>query len=93
MGQSQKMLCAPTGSSPHFIPDGVLGQESETLTLSRTSFAVPFVTGVVALLWSAFPSSTVAEVKSAIMQSQFGRRTSVVPPLLNALTAYHAMAV
>jgi subtilisin family serine protease len=70
-----------------------LGPDGEALTLSGTSFAVPFVTGAVALLWSAFPSSTAAELRSAITQSQFRRRTSVVPPLLDALAAYHAMVV
>jgi len=69
-----------------------LGQGSETLTLSGTSFAVPFVTGTVALLWSVFPSSTATKIRSAITRPQPRRRASVVPPLLDASAAYNIMA-
>lgn len=70
-----------------------IGHEGDTLTLSGTSFAVPFVTGAVALLWSAFPISPAAEVRVAVTQSLRGGRTSIAPPLLDASAAYHAMAV
>lgn len=63
-----------------------------TLTLSGTSFAVPFVTGAIALLWSAFPDALAADVKLAVIQSGAGTRTSVVPPLLNAAAAYQILA-
>lgn len=58
-------------------------------TLSGTSFAAPFVTGAIALLWSEFPAASAAEVRLAITQSQ--RRTTVAPPLLDALAAHRAM--
>ena len=62
------------------------------LTLSGTSFAVPFVTGAIALLWSAFPDALAAAVKLAVIRSGAGARTSVVPPLLDATAAYHVLA-
>lgn len=69
-----------------------LGTQEKTLTLSGTSFAVPFVTGAIALLWSEFPTATAAEIKLAVTQSNGFRRTTVVPPLLNAWAAYQVMA-
>jgi subtilisin family serine protease len=63
-----------------------------SLTLSGTSFAVPFVTGVIALLWSAFPDALAAAVKFAVIRSGAGARTSVAPPLLDAATAYQVLA-
>ncbi|NJK51813.1 MAG: S8 family serine peptidase [Leptolyngbyaceae cyanobacterium SU_3_3] len=69
-----------------------LGTQDKTLTLSGTSFAVPFVTGAIALLWSEFPTATAAQIKLAITQSNGARRTTVVPPLLDAWTAYQVMA-
>jgi subtilisin family serine protease len=70
-----------------------LGPKGEALTLSGTSFAVPFVTGTLALLWSAFPAATAAEVRAAAVTHPLaGGRTTVVPPLLDAAAAYHTMA-
>jgi subtilisin family serine protease len=69
-----------------------LGTQDQTLTLSGTSFAVPFVTGAIALLWSEFPTATAAEIKLAVTQSNGLRRTAVVPPLLDAWVAYQVMA-
>jgi subtilisin family serine protease len=69
-----------------------LGPDGEVCTFSGTSFAAPFVTGAVALLWSAFPTSPAAEVKTAVTQSHSGGRTSVAPPLLDASAAYHMLA-
>ncbi|MCI5188434.1 MAG: peptidase S8 [Candidatus Electrothrix sp. AS4_5] len=60
-------------------------------TLSGTSFAVPFVTGAIALLWSAFPSATAVQVKSALLQASSPRRKTITPPLLNAWAAYQFM--
>jgi subtilisin family serine protease len=68
-----------------------LGPEGKALTLSGTSFAVPFVTGALALLWSVFPAAKAAEVRSAVTRAHLGGRTSIVPPLLDASAAYHAM--
>jgi len=61
--------------------------------LSRgTSASAPFVTGAIALLWSEFPKAISAQIKFAVVQSHT-RRTSVVPPLLNAWGAYQTLNV
>ncbi len=65
-----------------------LGAEGKPLKLSGTSFATPFVTGTIALLWSLFPSATAAEIKLAITVVDGRRRTTVVPPLLDAWAAH-----
>src|SRR5713226_8653055 len=65
-----------------------LGSEGQPLTLGGTSVAAPFVTGTIALLWSEFPAATAAQIKLAISQASTPRRASVVPPLLDAATAY-----
>jgi subtilisin family serine protease len=57
-----------------------------------TSAAAPFVTGTIALVWSAFPAATAASIRLALATSA-GRGRGVVPPLLNAWSAYRAMAV
>jgi subtilisin family serine protease len=67
-----------------------LGAEGQSLTLGGTSVAAPFVTGAIALLWSAFPSATAAQIKLAVTAST-PRRTSVVPPLLDADAAYQLL--
>lgn len=69
-----------------------LGTQGQTVELGGTSVAAPFVSGTVALLWSEFPDATAAEVRSAITGGARGRRTTVVPPLLDAWGAYEAMA-
>ena len=68
-----------------------LGAVGKPLTLGGTSVATPFVTGAIALLWSAFPTATAAQVKFAVTQAYASRRTTVVPPLLNAWAAYQFM--
>jgi subtilisin family serine protease len=69
-----------------------LGAEGEPRTLGGTSVAAPFVTGTIALLWSMFPKASVAEVKHAVMMSAYGRRrTTIVPPLLDAWASYQTM--
>jgi subtilisin family serine protease len=70
-----------------------LGAAGEPLTFSGTSMAAPFVTGAIALLWSAFPAATAAQVKYAVTQAYGPRRTTVVPPLLDAWAAYQAMSI
>jgi subtilisin family serine protease len=62
------------------------------LTMGGTSAATPFVTGAVALTWSEFPDATAAEVRSAVTQAAAPRRTTIVPPLLNAWASYQAMS-
>ncbi len=73
--------------------DGItsLGAEGKPLTLGGTSAAAPFVTGAIALLWSEFPNATAAQVKFAATQAHVPRRTTVVPPLLDAWAAYQTM--
>lgn len=45
------------------------GVDNRTGLMSGTSMAAPFVTGTAALLWSARPQATVAQVKTAILRS------------------------
>ncbi|HLB71770.1 MAG TPA: S8 family serine peptidase [Candidatus Methanoperedens sp.] len=79
-------LCAPGDEITS------LGAGGKPLTSGGTSVAAPFVTGAVALLWSAFPDATAAEIKLAVTQAGAPRRNTVVPPLLNAQTAYQRIA-
>jgi subtilisin family serine protease len=62
------------------------------LTMGGTSAATPFVTGAVALLWSEFPNAAAGEVRSAVTQAGAPRRSTIVPPLLNAQVSYQAMS-
>lgn len=68
-----------------------LGTGDKPLTLGGTSVAAPFVTGAIALLWSAFPAMRAAEIKLAVTQTSASRRNTVVPPLLDAWAAYQFM--
>jgi len=67
-----------------------LGTGDQPSTSGGTSAATPFVTGTVALLWSVFPMARAAEVKLAVagFRARAARRTNIVPPLLDAWTAY-----
>ena len=65
---------------------------TDPLTMGGTSAATPFVTGAVALTWSEFPGASAAEVRSAVTQAAAPRRTTIVPPLLNAWASYQAMS-
>jgi subtilisin family serine protease len=57
--------------------------------MSGTSFAAPFVTGAIALLWSIFPKATPADLFYAIRSSASSRpHKSVIPPLLNIEAAW-----
>jgi subtilisin family serine protease len=68
-----------------------LGTDGKPLTFGGTSVAAPFVTGAIALLWSQLPTATAAEVRFAVTQAYATRRTTVVPPLLDAWGAYQFM--
>jgi subtilisin family serine protease len=68
-----------------------LGAEGKPFTFGGTSAATPFVTGTIALLWSEFPVATAAEIRFAVTQAYAQRRTTVVPPLLDAWAAYQLM--
>lgn len=67
-----------------------LGGEGATVKLSGTSFAAPFVTGAIALLWSLFPRASAAQIRHAVTGSRL--RATVVPPLLDAWAAYESLA-
>lgn len=69
-----------------------LSSQGGVCTLTGTSFAAALVTGAIALLWSAFPHAAPAEIKNAVINSHRNRRTSVVPPLLDAWGAYSSLA-
>jgi subtilisin family serine protease len=68
-----------------------LGADGTPLTFGGTSAATPFVTGAIALLWSEFPAAIATEIRYAVTQASAPRRTTVVPPLLNAWGAYNMM--
>jgi len=59
-------------------------------TASGTSVAVPFVAGALALLASLCPWASAAELRRAIVGPGVPRR-SVVPPLLDAATAWQIL--
>jgi subtilisin family serine protease len=69
-----------------------ISPEGEPVAGTGTSFATAFVTGAIALLWSLFPDATAGEVKRAVTIGDGRQRTSVAPPLLDALRAYHVLA-
>jgi subtilisin family serine protease len=69
-----------------------LGTTTAPVTMGGTSAATPFVAGAVGLIWSEFPAATAAAVRSAVIQAAAPRRTSIVPPLLNAWAGYRAMS-
>lgn len=70
-----------------------LGADGKTRIFSGTSAATPFVTGVMALLWSIFPNASAAQIKRAVTQSSNQRPHTVVPPRLDAGMAYRAMKI
>lgn len=59
--------------------------------LTGTSAAAPFVTGAIALLGSEFPGVRSEDLKLAVIRTARGARKSLVPPLLDAWTAYQAI--
>jgi subtilisin family serine protease len=56
--------------------------------MSGTSFAAPFVTGGIALLWSVFPNAAPAAVIHSIATATSFKRRSITPPLLNIEVAW-----
>jgi subtilisin family serine protease len=60
--------------------------------MSGTSFAAPFVTGTIALLWSVFPSASAAEIIHCLrIRFSDGRHRSIIPSLLNVEMVYHLL--
>ena len=78
-------LCAPGAAVTS------LGSTGQAVTTGGTSVAVPFVTGTIALLWSEFPNASAVDLKLAVTRTGATRRTSVVPPLLDAEIAYETL--
>lgn len=68
-----------------------LAVDGQPASFGGTSAAAPLVTGAIALLLSTFPNATAAAVKLAITNPFGARRTTVIPPLLNAWGSYEAM--
>ncbi|MDB9518930.1 S8 family serine peptidase [Roseofilum reptotaenium CS-1145] len=61
------------------------------MPMTGTSAAAPFVSGTAALLWSLFPQATAEEIRRAILRPDI-RRTSMIPPLLNAEASWKALS-
>lgn len=69
-----------------------LGSDGGTFSAGGTSIAAPFVTGAIALLWSEFPAASAAQVKLAVTQVSGARRSTVVPPVLDAWASYQHLS-
>jgi subtilisin family serine protease len=78
-------LIAPGENITSLSPNG------ESRAFGGTSAAAPFVTGTIALLWSAVPAAAAVEVKSALVLAGGARRSSVVPPVLDASAAFQTL--
>jgi len=68
-----------------------LGPNGKPQTFGGTSAAAPFVTGAIALLLAEFPDATAVQIKLAVTQTGTARRGTIIPPVLDAWTAYRAM--
>lgn len=62
-----------------------LGCNNNPITFSGTSAAAPFVTGIIALLWSEFPNVPASIIKQSVCMVT--NRRSITPPLINVTTA------
>ena len=71
--------------------EGVVSLAAEGATGTGTGIVAPFVTGAAALLWSMVLEAGAAEVKECSAFAAGGRRT-VIPPLLDAWTAYEVLS-
>jgi subtilisin family serine protease len=80
-------LMAPGVNITSTSPNGVYAR------MTGTSFAVPFVTGAIALLWSIFSNVSPA----IVIQTITGRTTfeyrSITPPLLNVEAAWNKLKI
>jgi subtilisin family serine protease len=78
-------LCAPGLGITSTGPDG------EPHVFGGTSAAAPFVTGSLALLFSAFPNASPGQIKLALIEGSRLRRHAIIPPVLNAWAAYQRL--
>lgn len=69
-----------------------IGPASESLTLDGTSVAAPFVTGTLALLFSAYPAAPAADLLAAVSAIHRLRKSTIVPPLLDAWSSFCLLA-
>jgi subtilisin family serine protease len=69
-----------------------LGTAGKPEIFGGTSAAAPFVSGAIALLWSEFPAARASDIKLAIAGSRTHPRNAIVPPLLNAWSAFQILA-
>jgi len=67
-----------------------LGTNGQPVTSGGTSVATPFVTGTIALLLSLTSQTSTVEAKLAITRADL-RRAAIVPPMLDAWSAYQIM--
>jgi subtilisin family serine protease len=59
--------------------------------MSGTSFAAPFVTGCIALLWSIFPNVTPSAIIHSLIRGKSFNSRSIIPSLLNAEAALNIL--
>jgi subtilisin family serine protease len=92
--QSQSNLGSSIGKRGLLAPAEAitsLGSEGEPVSFGGTSAAAPFVTGAFALLWSEFPDAAPAELLLAVRGTRRLSHVGIVPPLLDAWSAYQVM--
>lgn len=70
-----------------------IGSDGGLSRFSGTSAATPFVTGAIALLWSEFPGASASQIKMALTRATGGERRTLLPPLLDAWSAYRALSL
>lgn len=74
------------------MTDGVmsLGMRGQVLPFGGTSAAAAVVTGATALIWSELPKTAPGELIAALKGGS-SRRTSVVPPRMDAWRAFESL--
>jgi hypothetical protein len=97
-GQSGRPLTLPVTSRSVArrgigAPGEIIGRDAfgSLHKVSGSSFAVPFVVGTAALLWSLFPSATPNEIAFSLLHTTARRRAAVAPPLLDAWKSYETL--
>jgi subtilisin family serine protease len=76
-------LMAPDLSIKSTYPGG------QYMQMSGTSFAAPFVTGSIVLLWSIFQKPAPAEIIYSLTHVRSFNRRSIIPPLLDVKAAWN----